>query len=54
MYNNNNYHLGQGKGYSSRSKVKKSGQTCLIQYRVYITFSTFVYVSIAEPVFIVV
>ena len=41
------------------SKVKaiiqgqKSGQTCLIKYRLYITSSTFVYVSIAEPVFIV-
>ena len=53
MYINNTYHWVKGQSYSSRSKVTKSGQTCLIQYRLYITSSTFLHVSIAEPVFIV-
>ena len=54
MYTNNKYHCVKGQGYNSRSKVNNLGQTCLIQYRLYITSSTFVNVSIAEPVFVLV
>ena len=53
MYIKNKYHRVKGQGYNSRLKVNNSGQTCLIQYRLYITSSTIVYLSIAEPVFIV-
>ena len=53
MYNNNKYHWGTGQGYNSRSNVNNSGPSCLIQYRLYITPSTFLYVYIAEPAFIV-
>ena len=53
MYNNNKYHWVKGQGYNSRSKVNNSGPSCLIQYRLYITPSTFLYVYIAEPALIV-
>ena len=53
MYINNKYHWVKGQGYNLRSKVNNSGPSCLIQYRLYITPSTFIYVYIAEPAFIV-
>ena len=53
MYINNKYHWVESEGYNSRSRVNNPGPSCLIQYRLYITPSTFLYVYIAEPAFIV-
>ena len=52
MYINNKYNWVKGQGYNSRSNVNNSDPSCLIQYRLYITPSTFLYVYIAEPAFI--
>ena len=43
MYINNKYQWVKGQGYDSWSKVKNARQSCLLQYRLYITSSTFLY-----------